>query len=182
MWKIQAGVESPNKMLSSVLAPGLEFDDKVVSNFSSQLYLTYQYIWAQLLLFHTCARVIDLSCSASRDFFKLSINSCVPRCPSPGWQNNRIPQELGKRSKTLITALCRDGGTPPPPPSPHHGKRPAKKLTEKNHGKGGYPPPHHGHLPWLGFLNPEFPFFVSYVSSTAPFSNHLLRLSNEEWI
>ena len=52
--------------------------------------------------------------------------------------------QLGKRSKTPITVLCRDGGTPPPP-SPHHGKRPAKKLTEKNHGKGGYsPPPHHG--------------------------------------
>ena len=41
----------------------------------------------------------------------------------------------------------------PPLPSPHHGKRPAKKLTEKNHGKGGYPPPHHGQKPWLGFLN-----------------------------
>lgn len=37
---------------------------------------------------HTWARVIDLSCSASRDFFKLSINSCVPRCPSPGCQHN----------------------------------------------------------------------------------------------
>ena len=56
-------------------------------------------------------------------------------------------------------------GVPPPLPSPHHGKRPAKKLTEKksrqkntvfgpifnrffNHGKGGYPPPpHHGKRP-----------------------------------
>ena len=75
-----------------------------------------------------------------------------------------MPQ--GKGSKTPIRAK---GGTPPPitaigleffvfwpifnrifnhgkggyPPSPHHGKRPAKKLTEKITAKGG-PPPHHG--------------------------------------
>ena len=36
------------------------------------------------------------------------------------------------RSKTPVREKVRDGGTPP-----HHGKRPAKKLTEKITEKGG---------------------------------------------
>ena len=85
MWKNQVDVEAPNKMLSSVLAPG--FDDKVILNSSSELFLIFEHNCSTVLpWYHTWARVIDLSCSASRDFFKLRINSCVPRCPSPRWQ------------------------------------------------------------------------------------------------
>ena len=65
--------------------------------------------------------------------------------------------KLGKGSKTPIAAFCRKGG--PPPPSPHNGKRPAKKLTEKNHGKGGYPPPPH-HSKRLGIFSPKTAFFA----------------------
>ena len=55
MWKIQADVEDPNKkMLSSVLAPGLDWkfdDNKVVPNSSSKLYFEHlsQGHWSQLL-------------------------------------------------------------------------------------------------------------------------------------
>ena len=61
-----------------------------------------------------------------------------------------LPPHLGKRSKTPITALCRDGGTPPPP-SPHHGKRPAKKLTEKKSRQRGVPPPPSRQAAWNFF-------------------------------
>ena len=37
--------------------------------------------------------------------------------------------------------LCAVMGVPPPAPSPHHGKRPAKKLTEKKSRQRGVPPP-----------------------------------------
>ena len=55
-----------------------------------QLLILIVITWKQLSC-PTCVRVIDLSCSASKDFFKLKINSWVPLCPSPGSQNSWIP-------------------------------------------------------------------------------------------
>ena len=55
-----------------------------------QLLILIVITWKQLSC-PTCVRVIDLSCSASKDFFKLKINSWVPLCPSPGSQNSWKP-------------------------------------------------------------------------------------------
>ena len=53
-------------------------------------------------------------------------------------------QNLGKGSKTPITAFCCDGGTP----SPHHGQKiNGKKIT----AKGGTPPPPSRQAAWNFF-------------------------------
>ena len=74
--KIQVVVENQELTISSFQAPGLRKEEDKLG-------------WLPPKLCLTCASVIDLSCSASRDFFKLNIISCVPLWPSPEQQSNK---------------------------------------------------------------------------------------------
>lgn len=74
--KIQVVVENQELTISSFQAPGFRKEEDKLG-------------WLPPKLCLTCASVIDLSCSASRDFFKLNIISCVPLWPSPEQQSNK---------------------------------------------------------------------------------------------
>ena len=76
--KIQVVVENQELTISSFQAPGFRKEEDKLG-----------WYWLPPKLCLTCASVIDLSCSASRDFFKLNIISCVPLWPSPEQQSNK---------------------------------------------------------------------------------------------